>query len=68
MAVNIASEAFLIFAFVFAFFPMSPNPSADVMNWNILIYGVVVVGSVLYYFLRGRHRYVGPVEYVRKLD
>ncbi|KAK7705877.1 hypothetical protein SLS64_007828 [Diaporthe eres] len=68
LAVNIASEAFLIFSFIFAFFPVSPSPSADVMNWNILIYGVVVVGSVLYYFLRGRYRYVGPVEYVRKLD
>ncbi|KKY37784.1 putative gaba-specific permease [Diaporthe ampelina] len=68
LALNIASIAFLISAFVFAFFPMSPKPSADVMNWNVLIYGVVVVGSVLYYFLKGRHRYVGPVEYVRKLD
>lgn len=68
LVVNIASEVFLIFAFIFAFFPMSPNPSVHVMNWNILIYGIVVVGSVLYYYLKGRHRYVGPVEYVRKLD
>lgn len=68
LTLNIASVAFLISAFIFSFFPMSPKPSADVMNWNVLIYGVVVVGSVLYYFLKGRHRYVGPVEYVRKLD
>lgn len=68
LLVNVASVAFLIFAFIFSFFPVSPNPDAVLMNWNILIYGVVVVFSMLYYFLKGRFRYVGPVEYVRKLD
>lgn len=68
LALNVASEAFLIFSFIFVFFPASPNPSSNAMNWNVLIYGVVVVGSILSYFLKGRHRYFGPVEYVRKLD
>lgn len=68
LAINIASEVFLIFSFIFAFFPVSPNPDVAIMNWNILMYGVVIIGSVLYYFLKGRHHYVGPVEYVRKLD
>ncbi|KAI3392041.1 hypothetical protein diail_6315 [Diaporthe ilicicola] len=68
LAINIASEVFLIFGSIFSFFPMSPNPNANTMNWNILIYSVVVVGSVTYYYLKGRHRYVGPVEYVRRLD
>ncbi|KAJ0109741.1 hypothetical protein J7T55_004290 [Diaporthe amygdali] len=68
LAINIASEVFLIFSFIFAFFPVSPSPDAAIMNWNILMYGVVIIGSVLYYFLKGRHHYVGPVEYVRKLD
>ncbi|POS72858.1 hypothetical protein DHEL01_v208755 [Diaporthe helianthi] len=68
LALNISSVAFLIFAFIFSFFPMSPTPDATVMNWNILIYGVVVVFSITYYFLQGRFFYVGPVQYVRKLD
>lgn len=68
LTVNIASELFLVISFIFAFFPIAPSPSVDIMNWNILIYCVVIIGSVLYYYLKGRHRYVGPVEYVRKLD
>lgn len=68
LAVNVAAEAFLVVAFVFSFFPAAPRPApaADV-NWNIVIYGAVVVGSLLYY-ARARRRYVGPVEYVRKLE
>lgn len=66
--VNISAELFLVIAFVFSFFPTVVKPSAAYMNWNILIYGIVVVGSLLYYVLRARKRYVGPVEYVRKLE
>lgn len=68
LAINIASELFLVVFFVFSFFPATPNPTPATMNWNILIYGVVVVFSLVFYLLRGRHRYVGPVEYVRKLE
>lgn len=65
---NIAAEVFLVFAFVLAFFPTTPLPDPASMNWNILIYGSVAVMSVVFYFLRGRHQYDGPVEYVRKLE
>lgn len=68
LGVNVASEAFFAVAFVLAFFPLTKDPDAASMNWNILIYGVVVCFSLVYYFLRGRYRYVGPVEYVRKLE
>ncbi|ORY59965.1 amino acid/polyamine transporter I [Pseudomassariella vexata] len=68
LAVNIASEVFLVIVFVLAFFPQIPAPDTVAMNWNILIYGVVVVFSMVYYFFSGRHKYAGPVEYVRKLD
>lgn len=68
LAVNIASEVFLVVAFVLAFFPVENNPEAASMNWNILIYGVVVMFSLVYYVFRGRHRYAGPVEYVRKME
>jgi hypothetical protein len=36
------------------------------MNWNILIFGVVVLFSIGYYVAVGRHHYEGPVAYVRK--
>ncbi|KAK7957323.1 uncharacterized protein PG986_006545 [Apiospora aurea] len=66
--VNVVSMMFLVLAFVFSFFPPSPDPTPDLMNWNILIWGASVVGSLAYYAVRARKQYVGPVEYVRKLD
>lgn len=65
-AINVFSVLFLILVYIFCFFPPVPNPALEEMNWSILIYGVVVLFSLLYYFLKGRHVYVGPVEYVRK--
>jgi len=66
--INIVSMLFLIIAFVFSFFPPSRNPTPALMNWNILIWGCSVIGSLIYYVAVARKRYVGPVEYVRKLD
>ena len=68
LPLNIASEIFLVFVFVLAFFPTMPAPAPAAMNWNILIYGAVVIFSLVYYYVRGRHIYAGPVEYTRKLD
>lgn len=68
LPVNIAAEIFLVTAFVLAFFPTTSQPDVSSMNWNILIYGVVVVFSLLYYAFRGRYQYVAPVEVVRKLE
>lgn len=68
LAVNATALVFLVVFLVLAFFPESVDPSPEEMNWNILVYGSVVLFSLAYYFLYGRKKYVGPVEYVRKLD
>lgn len=66
LATNIISLVFLLFLFIFAFFPPAPNPTPASMNWAVMTYGVVVIFAIVYYVIRGRHAYVGPVEYVRK--
>ncbi len=48
------------------FFPTAPNPGLIGMNWSVVIYGFVVALFTIYFFVRGRHQYVGPVEHVRK--
>jgi len=49
------------------FFPESPVGLTPVtFNWNVLIFGAVVVIAGVYYFFHGRKVYVGPVAYVRK--
>lgn len=68
LAVNLTALVFLVAFLVLAFFPEYVNPDVEEMNWNILVYGVVVLFSLAYYFFYGRKKYVGPVEYVRKLD
>lgn len=67
LGLNAFSIVFLTFAFIFAFFPGNPNPTVAQMNWASLIYGAVLIFAILDYFLRARHVYDGPVEYVRKL-
>lgn len=66
LPLNIISVFFLLLAFIMTFFPTVKNPDTATMNWNVLVYGTVVLFSVIYFVLKGRFRYVGPVEYVRK--
>ncbi|KAK5651159.1 hypothetical protein OQA88_13206 [Cercophora sp. LCS_1] len=62
LPINVFSVLFLLLTFIMTFFPPVPNPTLEMMNWNILVYGTVVVFSVVYYIFRARFRYVGPVE------
>ncbi|KAK3617202.1 hypothetical protein LTR22_026809 [Elasticomyces elasticus] len=64
--INLASLCWLAFLAVFLFFPAAPNPTAASMNWAIVIFGGVVTFAFVWYFVRGRHEYMGPVEYIRK--
>jgi choline transport protein len=66
LSINIFSVLFLVSAFVLAFFPQSPYPEAKDMNWSIVVYGVVVLFSMVYFAVWGRKKYLGPVVYVRK--
>jgi choline transport protein len=67
LPINIIAVIFLLFSWVFCFFPIGPHPTVVDMNWAVLGYGAVLIFAVVYYVLRGRFAYVGPVEYVRKL-
>ncbi|KAM5469156.1 hypothetical protein MauCBS54593_004508 [Microsporum audouinii] len=66
LPINLLSLAFLVLAYVFCFFPPTPKPPLDGMNWSVVIYFGVLLFSLVYFIFRGRHKYVGPVEYVRK--
>jgi amino acid transporter len=66
LPINIIAVLFLIFLWIFAFFPTLPNPAVPDMNWAVLGYGALIIFALIYYAIHGRHVYVGPVEYVRK--
>ena len=66
LPVNIIAICYLSLVFIIAFFPAAPLPDAANMNWSSLIFSVVLIWSMVYYFVWSRRVYVGPVEYVRK--
>ncbi|EMF13409.1 amino acid transporter [Sphaerulina musiva SO2202] len=68
LPINLFSLAFLAVVFVMAFFPPAPFPSLQTMNWSSLVFTTVAIWGIVFYFVWARFRYVGPVEYVRKLD
>jgi choline transport protein len=68
LAINTIALCFLAVAFVFPFFPLTKNPSPADMNWNILVTGFTLAVAVVYYLLRARKTYTGPVLNVRRLD
>ena len=70
LAVNLVALGWLCLVFVIAFFPPFPEPllTTTSMNWSVLVFGVVVLFSMVYFVLSGRKNYVGAVEYVRKLE
>jgi amino acid transporter len=65
IVVNSIAIAFLSLSFVFLFFPAAPHPTAESMNWSILMFGSIVIFSLVYYYVWGRYSYVGPVELVK---
>lgn len=66
LAINIVSILFLLLAYIMIFFPPTTNPIPSGMNWSVVIYVGVLSISLIYFFFKGRHVYVGPVEYVKK--
>lgn len=70
LTVNVVAVAWLCLVLVIAFFPSVPEPllTLKYMNWSVVVWGAVIVFSILYFALWARKTYVGPVEYVRVLD
>ncbi|KAF2766876.1 amino acid transporter [Teratosphaeria nubilosa] len=67
LPINVFSVLFLLLVFIMNFFPISPvDLTPATFNWNILIFGAVVLIAGAYYAVHGRHVYAGPVAYVRK--
>lgn len=64
--INLVSILYLVVVFIFSFFPPSAIVDPPTMNWSILMYGFTMVFAVVWFFVRGKYKYAGPVEYVRK--
>ena len=64
--INDLALIFLLVAFVFSFFPMTPNPTAVDMNWAALMFGALAILATVNYFVSARKSYVAPVSLVKQ--
>ncbi|PYH65073.1 GABA permease [Aspergillus vadensis CBS 113365] len=64
--VNLGALAFLIPEFVFVMFPLYSTVDPENMNWSSLMYGGMLIFSIIYYALYGRKTYVPPVALVKR--
>ncbi|EED22386.1 GABA permease, putative [Talaromyces stipitatus ATCC 10500] len=59
--IAIVAVAYLFFAIILSMFPTGgPDPTADNMNYTIVINSFLWVGAALYYFLFAKKWYTGP--------
>ena len=66
LAINIVSLLFLIPIYFFAFWPLSTPVEPESMNWAVVMYGGVVIWSLVYYMIWGKNSYIGPVMVVKR--
>ena len=66
LAIIIVSLRFLTPIYFFAFWPLSTPVEPESMNWAVVMYGGIVIWSLVYYAVWGRHSYVGPVMVVKR--
>ncbi|KAL5393597.1 hypothetical protein PMIN06_007449 [Paraphaeosphaeria minitans] len=68
IANNILACCYLVFILFFSFWPSTFPVTLKSMNWAILVTGVVVAFSAIYYALWGKRAYAGPVVEVLPIE
>jgi choline transport protein len=64
--VNIIGLCFLSVFWIFSFFPPTALVTTTTMNWNCLMFAIIIIIAGLYYFFKARYEYVGPVMLVKR--
>lgn len=66
LPINLAALLFLIWIWIFCFFPQETPVTVAKRNLNIVINAGVILFAIAYYFIVGKHRYVAPVMLVKR--
>lgn len=59
--VNLYAVIYITIIVFFSFWPSTMNPTTESMNWSVLAIGGAMFLVILYYIVRGRHQYTGPI-------
>ncbi|KAF7872051.1 uncharacterized protein EAF02_009156 [Botrytis sinoallii] len=65
IANNIFACIFLVIINFFSFFPPTSTVTPTSMNYSVLVFGSVILFSIVYYLLYARKFYTGPVVGIR---
>ena len=66
LVINVAALAFLTPLIFFLTWPLVTPVTAATMNWSsVMLCGTLIV-AMLYYVVKGRHEYIGPVMHVKR--
>lgn len=58
---NMAACVYLVFIWIWSYWPSSLHVDGEDMNYSCLVLGVVVIISIVYYFVKARKTYRGPI-------
>ncbi|KAI0976248.1 putative GABA transporter [Xylaria arbuscula] len=61
---NVFAVLFCIFMLFWSLWPLNVNPTASSFNWSVLVYGAVILFSVVWYITHARAFFKGPVKEV----
>jgi choline transport protein len=66
LAINIAAVLFLIPFWFFAFWPLFNPVTPQNMNWASVMFAGTIGFALIYYAVRGKNHYTGPVALVKR--
>ncbi|KAI1385648.1 amino acid transporter [Hypoxylon trugodes] len=61
---NAFACVYTTFLLFWSFWPQSNHPTAEELNWSVVVYGAVVIFSIVWYVVRARHYFKGPIKEV----
>jgi hypothetical protein len=66
--INIYAVAFLFISVIFPFFPPGIPVTPFNMNWSVVVFDDAVLFGLLFYAVRGRKNYDGPINEISLLS
>ncbi|KAF2962727.1 hypothetical protein GQX73_g10844 [Xylaria multiplex] len=62
IANNMFACLYSVFLLFWSFWPQTVNPTPETFNWSILVFGTVVLFSVIWYIMQARRVFKGPIK------
>ena len=63
--INDVAMAFLVISFVLSFFPETPMPGVQGMNWAVVMFVAVLALAIAFYYVSAHKTYKSPVLLVK---